>query len=129
MNQLAGVIEDMKSAEGITHIFVKVEDKILSSLILSGDEEYKKNQGVNLLFKETEVMIATKNSMVSARNAFISPIKFINVGEILAEVGFDFEGATITSIITKEAMQDLKCQVGDEFMWFVKSNEISIQKG
>lgn len=92
MNQLAGVIEDMKSAEGITHIFVKVEDKILSSLILSGDEEYKKNQGVNLLFKETEVMIATKNSMVSARNAFISPIKFINVGRFWLKWGLILKG-------------------------------------
>jgi molybdopterin-binding protein len=128
MNQLRGTIKNIKSIEGISHIFIEVGDKILSSLILSSDEEYQKDGKVNLLFKETEVMIATKESIVSARNSFISPITFINIGEILAEVQFDFDGITITSIITRGALYDLKCNVGDEFRWFIKSNEVTIGK-
>ena len=128
MNQLRGTIKNIKSIEGISHIFIEVGDKILSSLILSSDEEYQKDEKVNLLFKETEVMIATKESIVSARNSFISPITFINMGEILAEVQFDFDGIPITSIITRGALYDLKCNVGDEFRWFIKSNEVTIGK-
>jgi len=128
MNQLRGTIKNIKSVDGITHIFIEVGDKILSSLILSSDEEYQKDEKVNLLFKETEVMIATKESIVSARNSFISPITFINMGEILAEVQFDFDGIPITSIITRGALYDLKCNVGDEFRWFIKSNEVTIGK-
>jgi len=128
MNQLRGTIKNIKSVEGITHIFIEVGDKILSSLILSSDEEYQKDEKVNLLFKETEVMIATKESIVSARNSFISPITFINMGEILAEVQFDFDGIPITSIITRGALYDLKCNLGNEFRWFIKSNEVTIGK-
>jgi len=128
MNQLSGTIKHTKNVDGLTHIYIEVGDKILSSLILSGDEEYQKDEKVNLLFKETEVMIATKESIVSARNSFISPITFINMGEILAEVQFDFDGIPITSIITRGALYDLKCNVGDEFRWFIKSNEVTIGK-
>lgn len=128
MNTLSGTIKHIKSVDGITHIYVEAEDKIFSSLILSGDEEYQKEEKVNLLFKETEVMIATKDSVVSARNSFVSPIAFIDMGEILAVVEFDFEGTKITSVITRAALYDLKCRVGDEFRWFVKSNEVTIQK-
>lgn len=128
MNSLNGTINHTKTVDGITHVYIEVGNKILSSLILSDDEEYQKEQEVNLLFKETEVMIATKESIVSARNSFVSPITLINIGEILAQVEFDFDGIRIVSIITKGALYDLKCNIGDEFRWFVKSNEISIQK-
>lgn len=128
MNSLNGTIKHTKTVDGITHVYIEVGNKILSSLILSDDEEYQKEQEVNLLFKETEVMIATKESIVSARNSFVSPITLINIGEILAQVEFDFDGIRIVSIITKGALYDLKCNIGDEFRWFVKSNEVSIQK-
>lgn len=128
MNQLSGTIKHTKSSEGITHIYIEVGDTILSSLILGDEEEYKKGEIVNLLFKETEVMIASKESIVSARNAFISPITYINMGEILAEVHFDFNGIKIVSVVTRGALYDLKCNVGDKFLWFVKSNEVSITK-
>lgn len=128
MNSLNGTIKHTKTVDGITHVYIEVGNKILSSLILSDDEEYQKEQEVNLLFKETEVMIATKESIVSARNSFVSHITLINIGEILAQVEFNFDGIRIVSIITKGALYDLKCNIGDEFRWFVKSNEISIQK-
>jgi molybdopterin-binding protein len=128
MNQLSGTIKHTKNVDGLTHIYIEVGDKILSSLILSGDEEYQKGEIVNLLFKETEVMIASKESIVSARNSFVSPITYINMGEILAEVHFDFDGIQIVSVVTRGALYDLKCNVGDEFRWFVKSNEVSIAK-
>ncbi len=128
MNQLSGTIKHIKSVEGITHISVKVGNIIFSSLILSDEQEYQKDEKINLLFKETEVMIASKESVVSARNSFISPITYINIGEILAEIHFDFNGIQIVSVVTRGALYDLKCNVGDEFLWFVKSNEVSIAK-
>lgn len=128
MNQLKGTIKNIKSAGGITQVFIEVEDKLLSALILSSDEEYNKEESVNLLFKETEVMIATKESKVSARNCFVSPVISIEAGEILTQVEFDFFGTKISAIITKGALEEFGFKVGDELMWFIKSNEISIQK-
>lgn len=129
MNTLKGTIKNIKNHEGITQILVDVDGKTFSSLILGDEEEYKIGQNVHLLFKESEVMIATKESSVSARNSFISHITNIQRGEILSQVEFDFDGKKIISIVTKDATNVLKCEAGDLFMWFVKSTEISIQKG
>lgn len=52
MNSLNGTIKHTKTVDGITHVYIEVGNKILSSLILSDDEEYQKEQEVNLLLKK-----------------------------------------------------------------------------
>jgi molybdopterin-binding protein len=128
MNKLTGFIKEIKTCDEIIQLFIDVNDEIFSSLILSSNEVYKIDEKINILFKETEVMVGTITSEVSARNTFISPILSIKVGEILAQIEFDFDGIRIFSVITKGALYDLKCKVGDKFKWFVKSNEVSIQR-
>ena len=128
MNKLTGVIKDIKSYDDILQISIDVKGKIFTSLIISSNEIYKLGEKINILFKETEVMIATVFSKVSARNAFICKINDIKNGEILSSISFNFYGDKIVSIITKNALLDLNCKEDEEFMWFVKSNEITIQK-
>lgn len=128
MNKLAGFIKEIKTCDEILQVFIDINGKIFTSLILSSNEKYEINQKVNILFKETEVMIASKDSKVSARNAFLSKILSIQNGEILSVVKFDFWGENIDCIVTKNAVLDLGCKINEEFIWFVKSNEISIQK-
>ncbi|ABB44202.1 conserved hypothetical protein [Sulfurimonas denitrificans DSM 1251] len=129
MNRVSGVIKEIKKSGEIEHLIIDTKNELFSALILSGNESYKIGQSVYLLFKESEVMIATLESMVSARNSFISKIIEIEEGEILANVTFDFYGSKISSIITKDALREFTCRVGDEKRWFVKSNEISILLG
>lgn len=128
MNKLAGFIKEIKTCDEILQVFIDINGKIFTSLILSSNEKYEINQKVNILFKETEVMIASKDSKISARNAFLSKILSIQNGEILSAVKFDFLDENIDCIVTKNAVLDLGCKINEEFIWFVKSNEISIQK-
>lgn len=128
MNKLTGFIKEIKTCDEILQVFVEVNGKIFTSLILSSNEKYEVNQKVNILFKETEVMIASKNSKLSARNAFLSKISTIQNGEILSIIKFDFDEKEIVCIVTKNAILDLECKVNEEFIWFVKSNEVSIQR-
>ena len=128
MNKLSGFIKEIKTCDEILQVFIDINGKIFTSLILSSNEKYEINQKVNILFKETEVMIASKDSKISARNAFLSKILSIQNGEILSAVKFDFWGENIDCIVTKNAVLDLGCKINEEFIWFVKSNEISIQK-
>ncbi|CAM3909455.1 TOBE domain-containing protein [Arcobacter cloacae] len=128
MNKLTGFIQEIKSCDDIVQISIDIKGEIFTSLILSSNEVYKIGQKINILFKETEVMIASVSSKISARNAFICKITEIKNGEILSSISFDFYGDKIVSIITKNALLDLNCKENEEFMWFVKSNEISIQK-
>lgn len=128
MNKLTGFIKEIKTCDEILQVFIDINGKIFTSLILSSNEKYEINQKVNILFKETEVMIASKDSKISARNAFLSKILSIQNGEILSAVKFDFLDENIDCIVTKNAVLDLGCKINEEFIWFVKSNEISIQK-
>lgn len=128
MNKLTGFIQEIKSCDDIVQISIDIKGEIFTSLILSSNEVYKIGQKINILFKETEVMIASVSSKISARNAFICKIIEIKNGEILSSISFDFYGDKIVSIITKNALLDLNCKKNEEFMWFVKSNEVSIQK-
>ena len=128
MNKLTGFIQEIKNCDDIVQISIDIKGEIFTSLILSSNEVYKIGQKINILFKETEVMIASVSSKISARNAFICKITEIKNGEILSSISFDFYGDKIVSIITKNALLDLNCKKNEEFMWFVKSNEISIQK-
>lgn len=128
MNKLTGFIKEIKTCDEILQVFIDINGKIFTSLILSSNEKYEINQKVNILFKETEVMIASKDSKISARNSFLSKILSIQNGEILSAVKFDFLGENIDCIVTKNAILDLECKINEEFIWFVKSNEISIQK-
>lgn len=128
MNLIPAKIETIKSHEGIVHIVALFQTHRLSALLLSTNDEYKIDQELKLLFKESEVMLATLESKVSARNSFISKISSIERGEILAQVAFDFDGVSINAIITKDALEDLGCAEGEMFRWFVKSNEVIIQE-
>jgi len=129
MNSIKAKISAIKHYEGIMQIGVVFYSESLSVLLLSADEHYRVDESVELLFKETEVMLASLESKVSARNSFVSPIISLRRGEILAQVAFDFHGTPINAIITKDALDDLGYGVGDVCRWFVKSNEITLQKG
>ncbi len=130
MNLLKGSIVNIKQVDSLISLEIEVGTKIFTSLVIANEKEdqYKIGESVNVIFKETEVMIATHNSKVSARNAFISPIISIEKGELLCSVSFAFDSFTISSIITKSALFELFCEVGKEYLWFIKSNEVSIQK-
>lgn len=81
----------------------------------------------NAIFKESEVMIALLDSRVSARNCFKARITEIECDEIFARIYLDFE--SLTALITKEASEVLNLKVGNEILWFVKSNEVMIEFG
>ena len=130
MNKIKAKIIDIKKERHSA--FVKLQDKhknIFSVLILDFDNE---NIDIGLecdiVFKESEVMVAdTKSVNLSARNKFESKVLNIEEDSIFARISFDFYGINIDSLITKEAKKELNINVGDNFIWFVKSNELMLQ--
>lgn len=131
MNILEGKIVSIKKVDEFVSLNIEVKDKIFSAVVLDSDSLswMQTGQSANIIFKEMEVMIATVSSKISARNAFVSKIKGIEMGELFANVVFDFDGEEISSVITKHSCEELGCAEGGEFIWFVKSNEVTIQKG
>jgi molybdate transport system regulatory protein len=92
-------------------------------------EEYR-----NLEVYLNEVLVQGKSSEVrrlklSARNSVKGKIVALEKGVITAKVKVEITvPATITSVITKEAVEDLDLKVGDEVSVVVKSTEVMIGK-
>jgi molybdopterin-binding protein len=129
MNTLRGTIISIKHEDSLMLVCIDIKGQIFSSLILANDNDkwIEVGSNVDVLFKETEVMIATKESLVSARNSFVSIIKDIENGKLLSSVTFDFNGSEINAIVTIDSINDLKCNIGNDFRWFVKTNEVIIK--
>lgn len=99
----------------------------LTALVIDFNDNLVLGVEYNAIFKESEVMIAMLHSHVSARNCFKAHITQIECDDIFARIFMDFSQQVITSLITKEAMIELNLKVGDEILWFVKSNEVMLE--
>jgi molybdopterin-binding protein len=66
---------------------------------------------------------------LSARNKLKGVVKAIEKGEVAASVKIEISGpATLTSMITKEAVEDLKLKVGDTVNAVIKASEVMVSK-
>lgn len=126
MNQLVGKILSLKQSEGIA--FVKVEGNGFCLGVMTLGNDLKEGERVRACFKDSDVMIAHKSSgKLSARNKFLSLVRHISHDEVLARVEFEFNATAIASLISYEALKELEIKEGEEFFWFVKSNEIILE--
>lgn len=64
----------------------------------------------------------------SARNLITGKIIRVETDKIMAKVVVEIQPATITSVITKESVEDLDLKVGDTVKVMVKSTSVMIVK-
>ncbi|MCW4017342.1 MAG: TOBE domain-containing protein [Candidatus Bathyarchaeota archaeon] len=91
--------------------------------------EYKQLEGyLSMVLSETD-MSGVKNMKLSARNSLKGKVVSVEKGVITAKVKVELTVPTkITSVITKEAVEDLDIKEGDEVTVVVKSTEVMIGK-
>jgi molybdate transport system regulatory protein len=66
---------------------------------------------------------------LSARNRIKGKVKKVEKGVVAAAVKVEITGpATITSVITKEAVEELALKEGDQVFVIVKSTEVMVAK-
>jgi molybdopterin-binding protein len=65
---------------------------------------------------------------ISVRNKFPGTVKEIKKGGVVAEVIVDGGGHTIVSVITNDAVDEMKLKVGDKVTALVKSTSVMLQK-
>ncbi|GAA7259322.1 hypothetical protein HpCK38_17060 [Helicobacter pylori] len=127
MNKLFGTVISFKEAQGIAFVKVDVKGFIVSVMSLGGG--WKIGEGVGVYFKESDVMVAHREShRLSARNKFLSSVVSVSENGVLARIEFEFAQERICSLISSEAYRELEIKVGQEFLWFVKSNEILLER-
>ena len=66
---------------------------------------------------------------ISARNQFEGSVETVEKGVVTATVKIKVNGpVTITAIISKEAVEDLKLQRGDRAAAVIKATEVMVAK-
>ena len=65
---------------------------------------------------------------ISARNQMKGKVLNIEEGDLIAKVKIQVEPATITAVITAEAVQSLDIKENDKVMAIIKATEVMIGK-
>ncbi|HMK45027.1 MAG TPA: TOBE domain-containing protein [Methanocella sp.] len=65
---------------------------------------------------------------ISVRNKFPGTVKEIKKGGVVAEVIIQTGETTVVSVITNDAVDEMKLKVGDKVTALVKSTSVMIQK-
>ncbi|EAH9102408.1 molybdenum-pterin-binding protein [Campylobacter jejuni] len=129
MNLIKGQICELLNQEDIIIVKILSKEVIFSVLMLElkSLENLKIGVSVELLFKEHELCFSASKTLLSVENSFLAKITKIKKGELLYQVFFDFKGNELSSIITKEKALELEICKNQEWLCFVKANDIVLR--
>lgn len=127
MNKLAGTIRSIDSDKIVSIVDIEVGKHTFSAQVLDS-ATYLIGAKVELLFKESEVVISKSlNIEISSINRFLATTTKINSDKIMSEITLAFDGKEIISIITTRSTRRLDLKVGDQVLFLIKANEISLR--
>ncbi|WP_303851699.1 molybdopterin-binding protein [Seleniivibrio woodruffii] len=129
MNQLEAKVLHYRTSGQIILCELETFGSEVTAVILDSPGELaylKEGNSLNILFKETEVIIAAGEiGQLSLNNRFKGTITAMEKGDIFTSLSIDF-GTGITSVITTKSVNRLGLAVGKEVTALVKANEIAI---
>ncbi len=132
MNRLLGTITVIESNGHLSLVDVAAKPGAFTAMVLETPHSaphLKVGHRVAVLFKETEVSLAKNlQGQISLRNRIRAQVRGIRRGEILSEVVLDYQGQSVTSIVTTRAVHRLALAEGDEVEALIKANEVSLQE-
>ena len=130
MNKLSGKIDSIRSSGNLSIVKIFINGHILKSVLIETPATapfLKKDETVNVIFKETEVSLAKNLSgKISLQNKLDCCVAYIENGELLSKVILDYDGKKLVSIITQAAVEDLELKPGDNVTALIKTNEVIV---
>lgn len=131
MNSLKGNISSIKSHENLSIVKINVGDYYFTTVVIETAEtaDYLKiDSEIRVLFKETEVLICLKPCpKISLQNRIDCNVKEILKGKLLSQINMQSSIGIIKSIITTNAVEQLKLKENDQVIAMIKTNEIMLQ--
>lgn len=133
-NQIQGIVKKVVLSEINANIIIipKSGHELFSNISKNSviNMDIKEDTEVVAIFKSSNVLLTTnQNIIISGRNKIKGIIKAIRKDEINCEVIIDIgDKQTIASIVTVEAIKELKLIIGAEVIAVIKSNDIMIGK-
>ena len=132
MNVLKGKISGIKVNGDLSIVKVDLGGTIFSTILIDTPEtaDYLRiDKQVKVIFKETEVILGVGDmSGISLRNKLVGVVQQIESDELLSKVTIKTDLGFITSIITSNAVKQLKIVEGLELSAMIKTNELMLSK-
>lgn len=130
MNILQGTIKEIDVSGELSIVRVEVRGNLLSTIAIDTPETapfLKVGNRVKVIFKETEVIIGVGDmSGISLRNKFPGKIQVIEQDQLLSKVKVATDVGKINSIITSNAVEQLKLKPDMEVYAMIKTNELML---
>ena len=111
MNRLKGKIELINSHDELLLIELNVQETKMKAIIIGKPNDYSYleiGNEIAILFKETEVTISSNKDLnISIQNKLTCTVDSIKKGQLLSQVNLNFNGVTLSSIITTSSVENL----------------------
>ncbi|WP_282088959.1 TOBE domain-containing protein [Aquimarina algiphila] len=132
MNILKGKIIAVKTNGNLSLVEIDVDNISFKTIVVETPDTASyltKGNIVKVIFKETEVIIGKGvEHAVSMQNKIVGKILTIENGELLSKLTIDIGIGNIVSIITTNAVQELRLQVDEKITAMIKTNEIMLSE-
>ena len=130
MNIFSGKISNIEVSKSLSLVSVKVGTTELKVIVVETPDTalyLTRGTTVDLVFKETEVIVATAVlSPISIQNKIKGSIRDIEQGIILSKVCISSDIGDITAIVPTEALSQMELIEDQQVVVMVKVNEIMI---
>ena len=132
MNRLKGKIELINSHDELLLVELNVQKTKMKAIIIGKPTDYSYleiGNEIAILFKETEVTISIDKILnISTQNKLTCTIDSIKKGQLLSQVNLNFNGVTLSSIITTTSVENLNLKHLDTVTALIKTNEIILSE-
>ncbi|MBT8184967.1 MAG: TOBE domain-containing protein [Eudoraea sp.] len=133
MNSLKGHISGIKVNGSMSVVTINLGPSVvLKSIVIDTPETVpylREGRPVNLLFKETEVIIGTPGKlMISIQNQIPATVERIDNGELLTKLELQAVPGRIIAIIATAASQKMQLKKGKKVIAMIKLNEIMLSE-
>lgn len=133
MNKLPGKIKHIKNSEYLSEVTIALENNAMFNVFLVETPQtasyLQLEQKINLLFKETEVIISKNLTPdISIQNQLKAEIIEIKPGKILSEIILKSHVGEIKSLLGSTLLQQMNFAESQEVLILVKANEIMLSE-
>ena len=132
MNRLKGKIEAINSHDELLLIELNVQETKMKAIIIGKPYDYSYleiGNEIAILFKEIEVIISIDKILnISTQNKLTCTITSLKKGKLLSQVNLDFNGISLSSIITTNSVENLNLKNEDTVTALIKTNEIILSE-
>ena len=127
MNLIDATILKIRAFDGVSLVEFETASQNLKMMSLDLDKSLQEGCRVILGVKASNISLALSvNDTLSISNQLHCRVHQLKVGELLASVKLEFNGAILESIITKDSALKMQIKEGDMLIGLIKSSELSI---